>query len=71
MSGATARLPRLLALVPYLLHHPGAEVGHVARLFGVSERQLLADLTLVWMCGLPGHTPGDLIEVSVEGGRIT
>jgi proteasome accessory factor C len=71
VTGATDRLPRLLALVPYLLHHPGAHVREVARLFGVSEKQLLADLTLVWMCGLPGHTPGDLIDVSVEQGRIT
>ena len=26
------RLPRLLALVPYLMSHPGAEVPEVARL---------------------------------------
>ncbi|GAA4562319.1 helix-turn-helix transcriptional regulator [Planotetraspora kaengkrachanensis] len=65
------RLPRLLALVPYLMSHPGAEVPEVARLFGLSEKQLIDDLQLVWMCGLPGHTPGDLIDVSWDGGEIT
>ncbi|MFC7384396.1 helix-turn-helix transcriptional regulator [Sphaerisporangium rhizosphaerae] len=64
------RLPRLLALVPYLMSHPGAQVPEVARLFGLTEKQLVDDLQLVWMCGLPGHTPGDLIDVSWDGGEI-
>lgn len=71
MTGAAGRLPRLLALVPYLLRHPGAPVEEVAQRFGIGERQLVRDLELVWMCGLPGHTPADLIEVSIDGGRIT
>lgn len=69
MSSAD-RLPRLLALVPYLMSHPGAQVPEVARLFGLTEKQLVDDLQLVWMCGLPGHTPGDLIDVSWDGGEI-
>ncbi|MDP4507870.1 helix-turn-helix transcriptional regulator [Nonomuraea turcica] len=70
MSGSADRLPRLLALVPYLMSHPGAQVGEVAAVFGLSEKQLIDDLQLVWMCGLPGHTPGDLIDVSWDGGEI-
>ncbi|TMR95885.1 helix-turn-helix transcriptional regulator [Nonomuraea basaltis] len=70
MSGSADRLPRLLALVPYLRSHPGAQVGEVAAVFGLSEKQLIDDLQLVWMCGLPGHTPGDLIDVSWDGGEI-
>ncbi|SDI13724.1 proteasome accessory factor C [Sinosporangium album] len=64
------RLPRLLALVPYLMSHQGARVDEVAEVFGLSEKQLIDDLQLVWMCGLPGHTPGDLIDVSWDGGEI-
>ncbi|WP_326639230.1 WYL domain-containing protein [Streptosporangium sp. NBC_01755] len=64
------RLPRLLALVPYLMSHPGAQVPEVAKIFGLTEKQLIDDLQLVWMCGLPGHTPGDLIDVSWDGGEI-
>lgn len=70
MSGSADRLPRLLALVPYLMSHPGAQVGEVAAVFGLSDKQLIDDLQLVWMCGLPGHTPGDLIDVSWDGGEI-
>jgi proteasome accessory factor C len=71
MSGATDHLPRLLALVPWLLAHPGVPVEDAAREFGISEQQLRADLNLVWMCGLPGYGPGDLIDVVVEGGVIS
>lgn len=71
MSGAADHLPRLLALVPWLLAHPGTPVTEVAREFGVSEKQIRADLELVWMCGLPGYGPGDLIDVVYEDDRVS
>jgi proteasome accessory factor C len=71
VSGATDHLPRLLALVPWLLAHPGTPVADVAREFEVGEAQLRADLNLLWMCGLPGYGPGDLIDVSWHGDRVT
>ncbi|MCU1588997.1 MAG: Proteasome protein [Frankiales bacterium] len=71
MSGSLAQLPRLLALVPYLLQHPGVQTAEAAALFGVSEEQLRRDLNLLWVCGLPGHGPGDLIDLEFEGDTIT
>ena len=71
MSGSLDRLPRLLALVPYLLSHPGVRFAEVAALFEVSEAQLRRDLNLLWVCGLPGHGPGDLIDLEFEGDTIT
>ncbi len=71
MTGATDRLPRLLALVPYLLSHPDSQMAEVGAVFGVPEKQLRADLNLIWMCGLPGHLPGDLIDVEYAGDRVT
>jgi proteasome accessory factor C len=70
MSGAADRLGRLLALVPYLVARPGSRVEDVARAFGVDERKLVDDLELLFVCGLPGHLPDDLIEASFEGGVI-
>ena len=61
----------MLSLVPYLQQHPGIPVAEAAEVFGVTERQLREDLDLLFYCGLPGYTPGDLIEVSYEGDRIT
>ena len=65
------QLPRLLALVPYLLARPGVKVSEAAAVFGVSEDRLRRDLDLLWVCGLPGHGPGDLIDVEFEGDTIT
>src|SRR4051812_35195380 len=69
MSGAIDHLPRLLALVPWLLAHPDTPVADVAREFGVTEQQIRADLDLLWMCGLPGYGPGDLMDVVWHGDR--
>lgn len=71
MSGATDHLPRLLALVPWLLAHPDTALGEVAREFEVTEAQIRADVNLLWMCGLPGYGPGDLIDVEWRGDRVT
>jgi proteasome accessory factor C len=71
VSGATAQLPRLLALLPYLLARPGVRLADVARTFGVTEARLRKDLDLLWVCGLPGHGPGDLIDVEFEGDTVT
>jgi proteasome accessory factor C len=67
---AAERLRRLLVIVPYVLLHPGAELAEVSRLFGVGQGELLEDLNLLFMSGLPPYGPGDLIEVDVEEGRV-
>jgi proteasome accessory factor C len=65
------RLGRLLNLVPYLLARPGIAVAEAAGDLGVSERQLREDLELLWVCGLPGYGPGDLIDMALDGDRVT
>lgn len=64
------QLRRLLMLVPYALGRD-VRVPEVARHFGLSEKQVVADLSLLWMCGLPGYTPGDLIDVDLDAARET
>ncbi|MBV9845101.1 MAG: YafY family transcriptional regulator [Kutzneria sp.] len=70
-TAATERLARLLALVPYLIARPGIRVDQAAADFGVPPKQLRKDLELLWMCGLPGYGPGDLIDLSFEGETVT
>jgi len=70
-TGLAARLPRLLSLVPYLLARPGVRVADAAADFGVTEKQLRRDLELLWMCGLPGYGPGDLVDLSFSGDTVT
>ncbi|MGY2080372.1 helix-turn-helix transcriptional regulator [Modestobacter sp. SYSU DS0657] len=65
------RMTRLLALVPYLQSRPdGVRLADAAADFGVPEAQLRRDLDLLWVCGLPGHGPGDLIDLAFEGDRV-
>ncbi|HSK28294.1 MAG TPA: YafY family protein [Jiangellales bacterium] len=65
-AGAQEQVSRLLAMLPYLLAHPGVRVAEVAELFGVSERQVVRDLDVLWFSGLPGLAMGDYIEVDME-----
>jgi proteasome accessory factor C len=57
--------------VPYLQARPdGVRLADAAGDFGVTEAQLRRDLDLLWLCGLPGHGPGDLIDLAFEGDRV-
>jgi proteasome accessory factor C len=71
MTGSADRLGRLLNLVPYLLARPGIAVAEAAADLGVTDRQLREDLELLWVCGLPGYGPGDLIDMALDGDRVT
>lgn len=65
-----ARLRRILLLLPYAIRHPGVRVDELSLKFGVDKRELMDDLNLVFMCGLPGYGPGDLIDVSIEEDKV-
>jgi proteasome accessory factor C len=60
------RLPRLLALVPYFIAHPGISLQEAAADLGVPERDLRKDIDLLTLCGLPGYGPGELIDVDFD-----
>ncbi|HET7397113.1 MAG TPA: WYL domain-containing protein [Intrasporangium sp.] len=67
---ATQRLSRLLAMVPWLVQHPGVPVAEAAHEFGVSERQIEEDLELLFVCGTPGHSHAELIDAEWDTGHI-
>jgi proteasome accessory factor C len=67
----TRRLRRILVMLPFIIAHPGVTTGELADRFNVKRRDLLADLELVFLCGLPGYGPGDLIEVHLDDDRVT
>lgn len=67
MTRLPQRLVRLLNTVPYLRAHPGVSPQKAAADLGVSIKQLNADLwSLFTDCGLPGHGPGDLIDLEIS-----
>jgi proteasome accessory factor C len=66
MSGAREQVSRLLALVPYLQTRTDVSLAQVAADFGVRPDQIMKDLKVLWMCGLPGLTPDKMIDVDFE-----
>jgi proteasome accessory factor C len=65
------RFRRLLLLVPFVLARQGAPVAEVCQRFGITRAQLMSDLNLLLVCGLPGYGPGDLIDAYVDGDEVS
>ncbi|QLL05462.1 helix-turn-helix transcriptional regulator [Mycobacterium vicinigordonae] len=70
MTELSNRLVRLLNMVPYLTANPRITKSEAAAKLGVSDKQLEADLNQLWMCGLPGYLPGDLIDFEFSGDTV-
>ena len=64
------RLTRILLLIPYAIKHPGISVDELSTRFGIKRDDLVEDLNLLFMCGLPGYGPGDLIDVDFDSGHV-
>lgn len=71
ISAPLLRTARLLDLVPYLNTHQGISLKELAQHFDVSPSQMSADLTTLWMCGLPGYTPLELMDLEFESGYVS
>lgn len=63
---ATGQVSRMLGLVPYISRRPGVTIAELAEEFSVTPDQILADLSVLMMCGEPGYYPDDLIDVVID-----
>ena len=70
MTPSTTRLVRLLNMVPYFQANPRVSFAKAAADLGVSRKQLEADINQLWICGMPGYTPGDLIDFELSDDTI-
>ena len=64
------RLTRILAMLPWVIAHPGATVDEVCERFGYSRSELVKDLNLVLVCGVPGYGPGELMDAFIDGDEV-
>lgn len=71
MTGPIQEVSRLLDLVPYLSTHSYISIKELAEEFSVSEREISNELMALSMCGLPGYTDYELIDVSFDSGFVT
>jgi proteasome accessory factor C len=65
-GAAKDQVGRLLRLVPYLHAHDQVSLEEAARVIGVPPDQLDKDLRVLFLCGLPGGYPDDLIDVDLD-----
>jgi proteasome accessory factor C len=71
MSAPLIRTARLLDLVPFINSHQGISLKDLANHFEVTPKQMSADLMTLWMCGLPGYTHLELMDLEFESGFVT
>ena len=70
VTTSSDRLQRLLALVPYVVSRKVVGLTDTAAAFGVSERELVDDLNMLWCVELRAPDPYCPIDLSYEGGEI-
>jgi len=70
VTPVSTRLVRLLNMVPYFTANPRVSYAKAAADLGVTRKQLEQDLNQLWLCGLPGYGPGDLIDFEFSGDTI-
>ena len=70
-DNAAQRALRTMDLVPYILENPGISTIELAAKFSVTQKQIEKDLQLIFLCGLPGYTPYELIDLTFEDGIVS
>ncbi|MSW08038.1 MAG: WYL domain-containing protein, partial [Actinobacteria bacterium] len=70
-ESAAVRALRTMDLIPYVLENPSCSIKTLAKRFSTSEKQIEKDLELIFMCGLPGYTPYELIDIVLEDGVVS
>jgi proteasome accessory factor C len=66
---ATERLRRLLIILPWLMEQGEVPVEEAARRFSIGVDDLIRDLELVSMCGLPPYVD-EMVDVFIDEGMI-
>ncbi|WP_120520182.1 helix-turn-helix transcriptional regulator [Arthrobacter celericrescens] len=64
------QLSRMLQLVPFLVHNQGLPIQEVADRFGITRKELIADLQILICSGLPEGYPDDLFDIDWEDEHV-
>lgn len=71
VESAGKRALRTMDLIPFIVENPACSIKSLAEKFSVSEDQIEKDLQLIFLCGLPGYTPYELIDIVFDNGIVT
>src|ERR1019366_875873 len=65
-ESAIDRVARALDLIPFIRQNPGLSVVQIAHRFNTTPTQISKDLSLLHMCGLPGYSHLELLDIDYE-----
>ncbi len=68
---AADRVQRIVSIVPWIAARPSVPIDEVCTQFGISRADLLNDLDVVFMVGVPPYTPDELIDVLIEDDQVS
>lgn len=64
------RLSRLLAMLPWVIANPGSSIDEICERFAYTRSELIKDLELIFVCGLPGYGPGELMDATFDDEEV-
>lgn len=67
---ASERVAGLLIILPWLMKRKRVRLAEVAKQFRMSEEELIADLQMAAVCGVPPYTPDALVDVFIDEGWV-
>jgi proteasome accessory factor C len=70
-DSAIVRTSRALDLIPYLVEHSGVSIQELAIKFATTPQEISETLNTLFLCGLPGYTHLELIDISTEDGVVS
>ena len=65
-----ARVSGLLRMLPWLMKQERVSVAKMAEQFSMSESDLIQDIEMASMCGVPPYTPFELTDIYIDDGYI-
>jgi proteasome accessory factor C len=65
-ESAIERTSRALDLIPFVHQNPGFSIVELAEKFSTTPAQMFKDLEMLFMCGLPGYSHLELIDLEMD-----
>ena len=67
---AAERVSGLLVMLPWVLERKRVKLADMAKQFKLTEAELMADIMMAAMCGVPPYSPDALIDVFVDEDEV-
>lgn len=68
--GAAERVSGLLVMLPWLVERKRVKLAQMAEQFKLSEKELMDDLMMAAVCGVPPYSPDALIDVFIDEDEV-